>query len=95
MALLTRWRNATPVPARGVGVRPLPLPPPTRPRRYRRRPRGPTHVRSTTPTTQRAVNGTSSSRETTTGASSRGQFTATRLAGHTTHGLKIPVAATG
>lgn len=48
-----------------------------------------------TGSTQRTVNATSSSRENTTGASSRGQFTATRVAGDTTQGLVIPVAAAG
>jgi hypothetical protein len=45
--------------------------------------------------TQRTVNGASSSRETTTGTSSRGPFTATRVAGDTTQGLVVPVAAPG
>jgi hypothetical protein len=44
---------------------------------------------------QRTVNAVSSSRETTTGTSTRGQFTAARTAGDTTQGLVIPAAAPG
>jgi hypothetical protein len=44
--------------------------------------------------TQRTVSGTSRGQESTTGVSSRGNFTATRLAGDTTN-LVIPVATTG
>jgi hypothetical protein len=44
---------------------------------------------------RRTVDGTSASRETTTGTSSRGPFTATRTAGDTTRGLVIPVATAG
>lgn len=43
----------------------------------------------------RSVAGTSRSSETTTGTSSRGSFTVTRLAGDTTTGLVIPVSTTG
>ena len=42
--------------------------------------------------TQRTVNGTSKGQESTTGESSRGKFTATRVVGDTTTGLVIPVA---
>ena len=42
--------------------------------------------------TERTVNGTSMGQESTTGESSRGQFTATRVVGDTTSGLVIPVA---
>jgi len=42
--------------------------------------------------TARTVNGTSKGQESTTGESSRGKFTATRLAGDTTTGVVIPVA---
>jgi hypothetical protein len=45
--------------------------------------------------TRRTVESTSASRETTTGTSSRGQFTAVRTAGDTTRGLVVPVAAAG
>jgi hypothetical protein len=45
--------------------------------------------------TQRTVEATSSSRETITGTSSRGQFTASRVAGDTTRGLVVPVATAG
>ena len=45
--------------------------------------------------TQRTVNGTSSGDESTTGTSSRGSFTATRVVGDTTRGLVIPVQTTG
>jgi hypothetical protein len=45
--------------------------------------------------TQRTVNGTSRGQESTTGTSSRGTFTATRVAGDTTVGLVIPVATSG
>jgi hypothetical protein len=41
------------------------------------------------------VNGASSSNEVTTGTSSRGSFTATRVAGDTTQGLVVPVATSG
>jgi hypothetical protein len=44
---------------------------------------------------RRTVDGASSSRETTTGTSSRGAFTASRVAGDTTRGLVVPVAAAG
>lgn len=44
---------------------------------------------------ERTVNGTSRGQESTTGTSSRGQFTATRVAGDTTTGLVIPVATDG
>jgi hypothetical protein len=44
---------------------------------------------------RRTVDGASASRETVTGTSSRGQFTATREAGDTTTGLVVPVAAAG
>jgi hypothetical protein len=40
--------------------------------------------------TERTVNGTSKGQESTTGASSRGNFTATRVVGDTTTGLVIP-----
>lgn len=43
----------------------------------------------------RSVEGTSRSSETTTGTSSRGEFTVTRVAGDTTTGLVIPVSTTG
>jgi hypothetical protein len=42
--------------------------------------------------TQRTVNGTSLGQESTTGTSSRGDFTATRTAADTTKGIVIPVA---
>jgi hypothetical protein len=42
--------------------------------------------------TQRTVDGVSSGSETTTGASTRGRFTATRTAADTTSGIVIPVA---
>jgi hypothetical protein len=42
--------------------------------------------------TQRTVNGTSKGQESTTGESSRGKFTATRVVGDTTTGVVIPVA---
>jgi hypothetical protein len=45
--------------------------------------------------TQRTVNGTSRGQESTTGESSRGKFTATRVAGDTTAGVIIPVTTTG
>src|SRR5688572_17278452 len=45
--------------------------------------------------TQRTVNGTSRGQESTTGESSRGTFTATRVAGDTTTGVVIPVATDG
>jgi hypothetical protein len=45
--------------------------------------------------TQRTVNGTSGGQESTTGESSRGAFTATRLAGDTTTGVVIPVTTDG
>jgi hypothetical protein len=45
--------------------------------------------------TQRTVNGTSRGQESTTGESSRGKFTATRVAGDTTAGVVIPVTTTG
>jgi hypothetical protein len=45
--------------------------------------------------TQRTVNGTSKGQESTTGTSSRGKFTATRVAGDTTTGVVIPVVADG
>ena len=45
--------------------------------------------------TQRTVNGTSRGQESTTGESSRGTFTATRVAGDTTTGLVIPVVTSG
>ena len=45
--------------------------------------------------TQRTVNGTSSGQESTTGESSRGTFTATRVAGDTTTGVVIPVTTDG
>jgi hypothetical protein len=41
--------------------------------------------------TQRTVNGVSGSTESTSGTSSRGQFTATRLAADTTSGLVVPI----
>ena len=44
---------------------------------------------------QRTVNGTSRGQESTTGTSSRGTFTATRVAGDTTTGVVIPVATDG
>jgi hypothetical protein len=44
--------------------------------------------------TQRTVTGTSKGQESTTGASSRGDFTATRVVGDTTTGLVIPVSTT-
>ena len=42
--------------------------------------------------TQRTINGASKGQESTTGESSRGQFTATRVVGDTTTGLVIPVS---
>jgi len=45
--------------------------------------------------TQRTVSGSSRGQESTTGISSRGNFTATRVAGDTTTGLVIPVVTTG
>lgn len=45
--------------------------------------------------TRRTVDGASRSREDVTGTSSRGPFTATRVAGDTTRGLVVPVAAAG
>lgn len=42
--------------------------------------------------TQRTVNGASLSTESTNGTSSRGQFTATRIAADTTNGLVVPIA---
>ena len=45
--------------------------------------------------TQRTTNGTSKGQESTTGTSSRGKFTATRVVGDTTAGLVIPVSTTG
>ena len=42
--------------------------------------------------TERTVNGSSMGQESTTGESSRGKFTATRVVGDTTSGLVIPVA---
>ena len=45
--------------------------------------------------TQRMVNASSRGQESTTGESSRGTFTATRVAGDTTTGLVIPVATSG
>ena len=45
--------------------------------------------------TQRTVNGTSRGQESTTGESSRGTFTATRVAGDTTTGVVIPVTTDG
>ncbi|HUQ80753.1 MAG TPA: hypothetical protein VM076_06440 [Gemmatimonadaceae bacterium] len=45
--------------------------------------------------TQRTVSGTSRGQESATGVSSRGNFTATRLAGDTTTGLVIPVVTSG
>jgi hypothetical protein len=44
--------------------------------------------------TQRTVNGASAGQESTTGTSSRGSFTATRLVGDTTTGVIIPVSTT-
>ena len=44
--------------------------------------------------TQRTVNGASRGQESTTGESSRGTFTATRVAGDTTTGLVVPVSTT-
>ena len=44
--------------------------------------------------TQRTVSGTSKGQESTTGASSRGNFTAMRMVGDTTTGLVIPVSTT-
>jgi hypothetical protein len=43
---------------------------------------------------QRTVSGTSKGQESTTGTSSRGNFTATRVVGDTTTGLVIPVSTT-
>lgn len=45
--------------------------------------------------TQRTVSGTSRGQESTTGVSSRGNFTATRVAGDTTTNLVIPVSTSG
>jgi hypothetical protein len=45
--------------------------------------------------TQRTVNGSSRGQESTTGTSSRGKFTATRVAGDTTTGVIVPVVADG
>ncbi len=45
--------------------------------------------------TQRTVNGKSGGTEQTTGTSSRGNFTASRVVGDTTTGLTIPVSTTG
>jgi hypothetical protein len=45
--------------------------------------------------TQRTTNGTSKGQESTTGTSSRGKFTATRVVGDTTTGLVIPISTTG
>jgi len=45
--------------------------------------------------TQRTVNGASRGQESTTGTSSRGTFTATRVAGDTTTGVIIPVTTDG
>ncbi len=45
--------------------------------------------------TQRTVNGASRGTESTTGTSSRGAFTATRIVGDTTRGVVIPVRAAG
>ena len=45
--------------------------------------------------TQRTVSGISSGSETTTGTTSRGEFTATRTIADTTTGLVVPVQATG
>jgi hypothetical protein len=45
--------------------------------------------------TQRTVNGTSKGQESTTGESSRGKFTATRVVGDTTVGVVIPVSTDG
>lgn len=45
--------------------------------------------------TERTINGTSRGQESTTGTSSRGNFTATRLVGDTTSGVVIPIATTG
>ena len=42
--------------------------------------------------TERTVNGSSMGQESTTGESSRGKFTATRVVGDTTSGLVIPIA---
>ena len=42
--------------------------------------------------TQRTVNGASKGQESTTGESSRGKFTATRVVGDTTTGVVIPVS---
>jgi hypothetical protein len=44
--------------------------------------------------TQRTINGASEGQESTTGTSSRGSFTATRLVGDTTTGVIIPVSTT-
>lgn len=44
--------------------------------------------------TQRTVNGASSGRESTTGTSSRGNFTASRVTADTTRGLVVPVSDT-
>lgn len=48
-----------------------------------------------TGSTQRTVNGSSRGQESTTGTSSRGTFTATRVAGDTTTGVVIPVSTDG
>lgn len=45
--------------------------------------------------TQRTVNGTSQGTETTTGTSTAGAFTATRVVSDTTQGIVIPVSTTG
>ena len=45
--------------------------------------------------TQRTTNGTSKGQESTTGTSSRGKFTATRVVGDTTTGVVIPVSTSG
>ncbi len=45
--------------------------------------------------TQRTVNGTSSGNEATTGTTTAGAFSITRVMGDTTTGLKIPVTTTG
>jgi hypothetical protein len=45
--------------------------------------------------TRRTINATSSGSESSTGTSSRGNFTSTRTAGDTTRGLVVPVVTTG
>lgn len=45
--------------------------------------------------TERTINGTSRGQESTTGESSRGTFTATRVVGDTTSGVVIPIATDG